>query len=128
MFYPYNLTRSNENMTIRSPIPRITVLTTDARQPWMDLQGCYSGYLIIYFNYLMIFFDNLTIGYNKTNFHLQCNWSFLHRETILSPSGHSQQLNKKRRLAPSTSVNQSKMVLKVCSNQKAATRSSHRQV
>ena len=65
MFYPHNLTRSNENMTIRSPIPTITVFTADACQPWTDLQGCYSGYLIIYFNYLIISFDNLTVGYNK---------------------------------------------------------------
>ena len=56
MFHPCNLTRWNENMTIRSPIPSIiTILTTDARQPWTDLQGCYSGYLIVYFNYLIIF-------------------------------------------------------------------------
>ena len=65
MSNPHNLTRSNENMTIRSPILTITVFTTDARQPWTDLQGCYSGYLIIYFNYLIISFDNLTAGYNE---------------------------------------------------------------
>ena len=67
MFYPHNLTRSNENMTIRSPIPTITAFTADTRQPWTDLQGCYSGYLIIYFNYWIISFDNLTVGYNKKN-------------------------------------------------------------
>ena len=70
VFYPHNLTWSNENMMIRSPIPTITVLTTDARQPWMDLQDCYLGYLIINFNYLIISFDCLTVGYNKTNFHV----------------------------------------------------------
>ena len=65
MFYPHNLTRSNENMTIQSPIPTMIVFTTDARQPWTDLQGCYSGYLIIYFNNLIVSFDILTVGYNK---------------------------------------------------------------
>ena len=65
MFYPRNLTRSNENMTIRSPIPTITVFTTDARQPWTDLRGCYSGYLTIYFNYLILSCDYLTAGYNE---------------------------------------------------------------
>ena len=80
MFYPHNLTRSNENMTIRSPIPTITVLTTDARQPWTGLQGCYLGYLIIYFNYLIISFDYLTVGYNKTNFHLQWKRHFYTRK------------------------------------------------